>query len=66
MLCDYILQDMLDPHGSYVEKREERVEGNLFLLAILFGEIPRGLLVNVVFFFFLFDFYKINKMFFIL
>lgn len=37
VVCDYIPQDMLDPHGSYIWKKEERPQGYLPLLTVLFG-----------------------------
>lgn len=37
VVCDYIPQDMPDPHGSYIWKKEERLQGNLHLLTVVFG-----------------------------
>lgn len=43
MLCDCIPQDLFDPHSSYLRKKEERLEGNLLLLAVVFGIDSNGI-----------------------
>lgn len=45
VLYDYIPQDILYPHGSYIGKKEERQEGYLSLLEVVFGDITMRLLM---------------------